>query len=236
VYEHGATLGAVLDSLAGYALPCLLIDDGSSEPTRRELERLARLHRFVRVHRRARNGGKGAALCDGYALAAGAGFTHVVQLDADGQHDAGDVPRFLEAMRKAPDALVLGVPIFDQSAPRSRRIARQASRLWVWIGTLSTQIRDPLCGMRGVPLAPVLRVLSRHRLGLRMEFEPELAARCLWEGVPIVSLPTRVIYPPGGLSHFRVGPDFARLSLAYARLLFGMLWRAPRLLARRRSA
>ena len=224
----------MLDALAPLELACLVIDDGSSEPTQRELERLARRHRFVRVHRRAHNGGKGAALSDGYALAAGAGFTHVVQLDADGQHDAADVPRFLEAMRKEPDALVLGVPRFDASAPRSRLIARQASRLWVWIGTLSTEIRDPLCGMRGVPLAPVLRVLARHRLGLRMEFEPELAARCLWEGIPIRSLPTRVVYPPGGLSHFRVGPDFARLSLAYARLFLGMLPRVPFLLGRRR--
>lgn len=225
----------MLDALAVHDLPCLVIDDGSSEPTRRELERLARRHRFVRVHRRVHNGGKGAALSDGYALAAGAGFSHVVQIDADGQHDAGDVPRFLEAMRKDPDALVLGVPIFDASAPRSRRIARQASRVWVWIGTLSTEIRDPLCGLRGVPLGPVLRVLARHRLGLRMEFEPDLAARCLWEGVPIRSLPTRVIYPPGGLSHFRVGPDFARLSFTYARLFLGMLPRAPRLLRRRRG-
>jgi glycosyltransferase involved in cell wall biosynthesis len=234
VYEHGAELGGVLAALAGYDLPCLVIDDGSSEATQRELDRLARLHRFVRVHRRAHNGGKGAALSDGYALAAGAGFTHVVQLDADGQHDAADVPRFLEAMRKDPGALVLGVPVFDATAPRSRLVARQASRLWVWIGTLSTEIRDPLCGMRGVPLGPILRVLAKHRLGLRMEFEPDLAARCVWEGLPIVSLTTRVVYPPGGLSHFRVGPDFARLSLTYARLFFGMIPRAPRLLRRKR--
>lgn len=236
VLEHGAEVRRVLASLAGCGLPCLIVDDGSSAPTRAALERIASEFPFASVHLRARRGGKGAALRDGYAIAARLGFSHVVQLDADGQHEPGDVPRFLEAMRKEPRALVLGEPIFDAGVPRVWLWVRQLSRVSVWIGTLSLEIRDPLCGMRGVPLGPVLRVLLRHRLGNHGEFEPELAARCLWEGVPIRNLPTRVTYRPGERSPFQsslpIVRDFARLGAAYARLWLGMLRRAPLLLAR----
>ena len=152
-YEHGAPLRGVLESLAPYALPCLVIDDGSGPETRALLAELEREFAFVRVHRRAVNGGKGAALKTGWALAAELGFTHALQLDADGQHEAEAVPRMLEAMQKDPDALVLGEPVFDRSAPRSRIWARQLSRAAVWLATLSFDIRDPLCGLRGVPIA-----------------------------------------------------------------------------------
>ena len=115
------------------------------------------------VVRRDRNGGKGAALKTGYRAAFARGFTHAVQLDADGQHNASDVPRFLAAMRAHPDALVLGVPEFDASAPLARIYARQLSRGLVWLACLSRVVPDPLCGFRGVPLAPALAVIASAR-------------------------------------------------------------------------
>lgn len=235
-YEHGAPLRGVLASLAGYALPCLVIDDGSGPETREALEQLEREFAFVRLHTRPVNGGKGAALVTGYALASELGFTHVLQLDADGQHEAEAVPRMLEAMQKHPDALVLGEPVFDASAPRSRIWARQLSRGAVWLATLSLAIRDPLCGMRGVPLAAALRVLARAKHGTRMEFEPEFAVRCVFEGIPIVNVPVRVVYVPGGISHFDVGRDFPVMGATYLRLWLSMLRRAPALLARRSAS
>ena len=232
-YDHGAPLRGVLESLAGYAIPCLVVDDGSGPETRAQLAQLEREFDFVRLHSLAENGGKGAALKAGYALAAELGFTHALQLDADGQHEAEAVPRMLEAMQKDPGALVLGEPVFDESAPSSRIWARQLSRGAVWLATLSFAIRDPLCGMRGVPLGPALRVLARGKLGARMEFEPEFAARCVFEGIPIVNVPVRVIYVPGGISHFDVGRDFPVMGATYARLWLAMLRRAPALLAGR---
>ena len=97
-------------------------------------------------------------------------------------------------------------------------------------------VPDPLCGFRGVPLAPTLRVLDRVRTGDRMEFEPELAVRLVWDGVPVVTLPTRVVYPPGGLSHFSLARDYPLLASLYARLLLGMLPRARTLRRRARAA
>lgn len=232
IYDHGDTIATVVRSLEPYALPCLIVDDGSAAATRDELDRLARAYDWVAVHHCAANRGKGAALRLGFQLAAERGASHVIHLDADGQHDAADIPRFLAAMRDAPSALVLGEPIFDASAPRYRLYSRQLSRVIVWACTLSLAIRDPLCGFRGVPLAAALAVLARDPIGDHMELEPGLAVLLYWHGVPVVNVPTRVVYRPDGLSHFDGVRDTLRMARLYARLLVGMLPRAPRLLRR----
>ncbi len=232
-FDHGVPLRAVLESLAPYALRCRVVDDGSAPATQEALARAERELSFVSVHRLAENRGKGVALAAGYRLAAADGFSHALQLDADGQHDAAAVPAFLEAMQKDPEAIVLGQPVFDASAPRARIWARQLSRAAVWLATLSLDIRDPLCGMRGVPLALALRVLDGAPLGPRMEFDPEFAVRCAWAGAPVRNVPVRVSYPAGGLSHFDIRRDYPAMGATYARLWAGMLARAPRLLRAR---
>jgi glycosyltransferase involved in cell wall biosynthesis len=235
-FDHGEPLRGVLESLAPYALPCLVVDDGSAPATQSALARAERELPFLRVHRLPQNCGKGVALATGYRLAAADGFSHALQLDADGQHDVSAVPDFLEAMQKDPDAIVLGQPVFDASAPRARIWARQLSRAAVWLATLSLDIHDPLCGMRGVPLALALRVLAAGKLGPRMEFDPEFAVRCAWAGARVRNVPVRVSYPQGGLSHFDIGRDYPAMAATYARLWAGMLARAPQLLMRARDA
>ena len=232
-FDHGEPLRGVLESLAPYALPCLVVDDGSGPATQAALARIERELSFVRVHRLATNQGKGVALGAGFRIAAADGFTHALHLDADGQHDVASVPAFLEAMAKDPEALIVGLPVFDASAPRLRIWSRQLSRAAVWIATLSFDIHDPLCGMRGVPLDLALRVLDAGPLGPRMEFDPEFAVRAVWAGARIVNVPVNVCYPTGGLSHFDVGRDFPAMGATYARLWLGMLSRVPSLLARR---
>jgi glycosyltransferase involved in cell wall biosynthesis len=232
-FDHGAALRGVVASLAGYGLPAIVVDDGSGAATREILAALAAEHPWLEVHRHASNRGKGAAVTTGYRLAAERGASHALQLDADGQHDARDVPRFLEAMAKHPGALVLGVPVFDASVPRSRLYGRQISRALVWLFTLSFDVRDPLCGFRGIPLAPTLRLLERGPLGAHMDFDPELVVRLYWEGLEIVSLPTAVRYPEDGLSHFDVVWDDLRLAWLYLRLASGAAGRARWLLGGR---
>ena len=232
IYDHGETIGGVVESLATQGLPCLIVDDGSGAATSEELQRIEAERDWVSVFRRERNGGRGAALRTGYRLAASRGYSHAVQLDADAQHDPRDVPRLLEAAQKDPGALVLGRPIFDASAPALRRFGRKFSQLLVWLETLSFAIEDPLCGFRCFPLEPTLRLLDANPLGDRMDFDPELAVRLYWQGLPIVSVPTRVRYPEGGLSHFAPGYDSWLIAKAHARLVAGMLPRSRRLLAR----
>jgi hypothetical protein len=175
-----------------------------------------------------RNRGRGAALRTAYRGAAARGRTHVIQLDADGQHDTTDVPRFLEAARARPDALVLGTPIFDESVPWHRLHGRKLSQVIVWLETLSTSVRDPLCGFRCIPLAATLAVLERANSGDRMDFDPELIIRLVRAGVPVINIPTRVRYPESGISHFRMVEDNLRIAWAYIRLAFSSPWRRSR--------
>ena len=233
IYDHGAAIPWVVASLAGFGARCFIVDDGSRAETRLVLDELEERHPWIEVHHRKRNGGRGAALKTGYRLALSRGFTHAVQLDADGQHDAADVPRFFEEIERQPGALVLGAPIFDASAPRSRIWGRQLSRAMVWLSTLSFDVADPLCGFRGIPLAPSVELIDATPTGDHMDFDPELVILHHWLGTPIRNLPTRVVYDPEGLSHFEMLGDNARMTGLYARSLGGMLRRAPQLLSRK---
>ncbi len=227
-FDHGDTVGAVVDGLAALEieLPCLIVDDGSGAETRERIERVRERHAFVSVERHAENRGRGAALETAYRSAFTQGFSHAVQLDADGQHDAADVPRLLEAAATDPQALVLGEPIFDDSAPRARLWGRKLSQGIVWLQTLSFAVHDPLCGFRCVPLERAVQVLDAARLGRRMDFDPELIVRMVRAGAPVRNVPTRVRYLEGGLSHFHMLDDNLRIAWAYARLaLDGLLGR-----------
>ena len=227
IYEHKDDVGYVVEELLAYGLPILIIDDGSGAETRRVLDDLEARHGAVTVHHRPQNGGRGAALKTGYQLAFERGFSHALQLDADRQHHAPDVPAFLAAMESAPEALVLGAPVFDETAPRHRLYGRQLSRVMVWLTTLSFDVSDPLCGFRGIPLAPTLARLDGVATGDRMEFDPELVIQLHWAGVPVRNVSTEVVYRQGGLSHFDNVRDNARLTRMYTRAIGGMLLRLP---------
>jgi glycosyltransferase involved in cell wall biosynthesis len=227
IYDHKDEIGDVVEELVGFGLPVLIVDDGSNAATRRVLDGIAQRHTPVEICRRPHNGGRGAALKTGYRLAFERGFSHVLQLDADGQHCGSDVPHFLAAMARDPGALVLGAPRFDSSAPKSRLYGRQLSRAMVWLPTLSFAVADPLCGFRGIPLAPTIALLDRVATGDHMEFDPELVIQLHWAGVPVRNVPTRVVYREGGLSHFDTLRDNARLTSVYTRAVGGMLWRLP---------
>lgn len=221
-YDHGREIVAVVESLAEHGLPCLVVDDGSAQPTRDVLETLTKRHAFVDVHYRERNGGRGAALKTGYRAAAARGYTHAIQLDADGQHHASDVPRFVAAIAENPAALVLGAPVFDDTAPKARLYGRQLSRVMVWAATASFAVEDPLCGFRGMPLGPTLLALDSERSGDRMEFDPQIVIQLVQRGTPVVNVPTQVVYNEGGLSHFDMWGDNKRLVAVYTQALFAM--------------
>jgi glycosyltransferase involved in cell wall biosynthesis len=225
IYNHKHTIGGVVDALAYLGLPCLVVDDGSDEATQEALRAVFERWPWVELHRLPLNRGRGAALRHGYRTAAEREFSHVVQLDADGQHDASDVPRFLEAARRQPDALVLGSPIFGEDSPRIRLYGRRLSQAFVWAVTGSFAIRDPLCGFRCFPLRHTVPLLDAVALSDRMAFDPEIAVRLAWNGVPIVNVPTRVRYFENGLSNFRFVRDNILIARTYARLVVARLWR-----------
>jgi glycosyltransferase involved in cell wall biosynthesis len=232
-YDHGATIGRLVGALAGCGLPIYIVDDGSGPATQAELARVRAQYPLVRLSRLPQNSGKGAAVAHGMRHALADGMTHALQIDADGQHDTADVPRFLERARARPDAVICGRAQFDASVPRARFYGRYLTHACVWLETLSFDIRDSMCGFRLYPLAALRPLLEADALPPRMDYDTAVLVRLHWRGVPVEQIPTRVTYPPGGLSHFRMLRDNLRLVRMHALLIAGMLPRAPLLLARR---
>lgn len=258
-YNHGATLPAVLAALAPRGLPIIVVDDASEPPVEIDETGAPQSNDTDNLLRRGGRGeaalpsnttsplptpsplllrhtvnqGKGGAVVTGLREAARLGFTHALQIDADGQHDTGAVGPLLDLARAHPGALISGRPRYDASVPRARRYGRLITHAWVWLETLSFQIKDSLCGLRVYPLAPTLALLDRCRLGRRMDFDVEIMVRLFWENVPVRFLPVRVTYPAGGVSHFHPLRDNLRISWMHTRLVCGLLPRLPRLLYRR---
>ncbi|QXI28990.1 glycosyltransferase family 2 protein [Pseudomonas vanderleydeniana] len=232
VYNHETAVPAVVEALLAAGLPCVLVDDASSAACAAVLERLAEGENTFLVKLPV-NQGKGGAVMAGLREASRRGFSHALQVDADGQHDLQDVATFLDASRSHPEALICGYPQYDESVPKGRLYARYLTHVWVWINSLSLQIPDSMCGFRVYPLPPVLALIDSARIGKRMDFDPEILVRLSWRNQPMRWLPTRVHYPQDGLSHFRLFHDNALISGMHTRLFFGMLLRLPSILWRR---
>src|SRR5258706_167312 len=158
-YNHGAAVGGVVARLRAQGMPVIVVDDGSDADTARVLDALEGIHLF----RLRRNPGKGDAVARGLREAGELGFTHALQVDADGQHDLADVPRFLERGRAAPHALVCAEPFYDASIPKARLHGKRITHFWVAIETLGAARGDSMCGYRLYPLALTLPVLRRRR-------------------------------------------------------------------------
>ncbi|HEY0940706.1 MAG TPA: glycosyltransferase family 2 protein [Steroidobacter sp.] len=232
VYNHEHAIGTVVTALRAQALPVILVDDGCGPACARELQRLSALPE-VTLLRHETNRGKGAAVITGFREAEKLGFTHAIQVDADGQHTLNDARRFVEAAREEPDALICGRPIFDSSIPKARYYGRYLSHGMVWLQTLSLDIIDSMCGFRLYPLTSTLYVMNHQHIGARMDFDTEILVRMHWRQVPIRWLDTRVSYPIDGVSHYRLFLDNVRMTALHVRLTVGMLIRLPVLLWRK---
>ncbi len=216
-YDNPATIRAVVEAARRWLPDVLVVDDGSAAPARLACEALM-AEGLAHVHRRPRNGGKGAAVKTGFEVARERGYSHVVQVDGDGQHDLSRIAEFLEVSREQPGALIMAYPEYDDSVPRVRRVARGFTRFWVDLEAGRGVIRDAMVGFRVYPLAPLADVPVR---GNRMDFDVEIGVRAAWAGIPIVNLPVKVRYPSaeeGGVSHFRMFGDNLRLSWLHSRL------------------
>ena len=227
-YNHRGAIEKTLERLASFELPCYLVNDGSDDETRFLLIELAEKYPWVTLLHHPYNRGKGAAVMTGLRTAYADGFTHALQVDADGQHDLDDIPAMIERAESAPEALISGLPQYDESVPKGRLYGRYITHFWVWIETLSFDIQDSMCGFRIYPLAATEKLFLSHALGERMDFDIEVLVRLYWQGVKVIHLPTRVIYPEDGVSHFQGLRDNLRISLMHSKLFFGMLLRQPK--------
>ena len=226
VYNHEGAIGSTLESLRAFGLPCVLVDDGCDAPCRDKLQQLAAAEpEWLHLVVRKQNGGKGAAVKSGLREAHALGYSHAIQVDADGQHNPADIPQFITASEAQPSALICGYPVYDESVPLGRFIARYLTHVWVWINSRSLEIRDSMCGLRSYPLAATVALLDDEYTGDRMDFDPEVLVRWHWRGYGLVQLPVKVCYPVDGVSHFRGFEDNMLISAMHTRLFFGMLAR-----------
>ncbi|SUO95418.1 N-glycosyltransferase [Suttonella ornithocola] len=227
-YRHERTIQSTVEDLLQLQLPCIVVDDGSGEQTEVVLAELERKEN-VTVIRHLDNGGKGAAVKTGLQTAAELGYTHVLQIDADRQHQFSDIPKFLAAAEKAPHTVICGKPIYGEDAPKSRRYGREITNFWIWVNTGSKGIHDGMCGFRLYPLAETLSVIQKEKIGNRMDFDTEILVHLHWAGLPIEWIDTPVRYAEDGVSHFRMVKDNIDISLMHTRLFFlGMkkrLWK-----------
>jgi glycosyltransferase involved in cell wall biosynthesis len=216
--------------------PVWVVVDGSTDGTAQALQDMARSDTGLRVLVRARNGGKGAAVLDGLLEAAARGYTHVLAMDSDGQHPADRIQAFMAASAATPQAMVLGEPVFDASAPSIRIKGRKISNWWANLETLWAGIHDSLFGFRVYPIGPLVREMRASAWMRRFDFDVEAVVRLSWRGVPAVNLPAPVRYfspAEGGVSHFNYWRDNVLLTSMHIRLFCGFVARLPVLLARR---
>jgi glycosyltransferase involved in cell wall biosynthesis len=232
-YRHFHPLSELLSKLTGFGLDTFVVDDGSGDDV---LERLtAEIDRYDNIYlvARARNGGKGAAMITGFQHAVARGHSHVISLDADGQHNPDDVPKLLALSMEMPESLYSGRPIFGDDIPASRLYGRKLTNGLVQLLTGSKVLKDAMCGLRVYPLEQVLPLCEALGYRTRMEFDIEILVRACWAGMDVRVMDTQVIYPEDGESHFNLFRDNVRLVLMHTLLIVGGLARLPARLWRR---
>ena len=238
-YNTGPLLLETVEDALAYWNPVWVVIDGSTDGSDIALQELAAKDPRVHLIRREHNGGKGAAVATGVAQALASGFTHVLTMDSDGQHPADHIPAFMATSQAHPDALVLGLPVFGPEVPLERLYGRKISVGITRFEILGTGIGDPLFGFRVYPAEPLKRALDSTRRARGFDFDPEVAVRMVWAGVPTINLPAPCRYllkTEGGISHFRYLRDNLKLIWLHLRLIGQVPWRWPQILHRRIEA
>ncbi|MFT3817441.1 MAG: glycosyltransferase family 2 protein [Rubrivivax sp.] len=235
-YDTGARVYQTVAEARAQWCPVWVVVDGSTDGTAQGLQAMAGQDAGLRVFVLPRNQGKGAAVLHGLQQAQAQGFTHALTMDADGQHPANLIGAFMRASAARPDAMVLGKPVFDASAPLIRVRGRKVSNAWTNLETLNAGIGDSLYGFRVYPIAALIEVMRGQHWMRRFDFDTEAVVRLAWRGVKPINLdaPVKYLRPEeGGVSHFRYGRDNVLLTWMHARLVVGFLLRLPWLLWRR---
>ncbi|MCW5610836.1 MAG: glycosyltransferase family 2 protein [Rubrivivax sp.] len=235
-YDTGTKVYETVAAARAAWTPVWVVVDGSRDGTAEGLQAMAAQDPGLRVFVLPVNRGKGAAVLHGLEQAAAAGFTHALTMDADGQHPAALIPAFMRASAARPEAMVLGRPVFDASAPLLRVRGRRVSNWWTNLETLGAGVADSLYGFRVYPVAELVQVMRGQRWMRRFDFDTEAVVRLAWRGVKPLNLDAPVKYlsaAEGGVSHFRYGRDNALLSWMHTRLMVGFVLRLPMLLWRK---
>ena len=221
VYNHVSTLrDVVVRSLAVHP-HVMVVDDGSTDGGANSLEGLP-----VEIIRHPQNQGKGVAILSAAARVKQLRGTHIVTIDADGQHDPKEIRKFLKAIKVNPRAILVGKRDFEGAdLPRGRRFGRAFSNFWLRVQT-GRSIGDAQSGFRAYPLDVLQGLHLRDR---RFSFEIEVLAKAAWAGIQWMDIDVSVHYPPSHerVSHFRMFMDNLRLTYLNTRLTMRSMFPWP---------
>ena len=235
-YNTGERLFSTVAAARAQWSPVWVVIDGSTDGTGERLQALAATDPGLRVFVLPTNQGKGAAVLHGLRQARAQGFTHALTMDSDGQHPADLIPSFMARSQARPEAMVLGKPVFDASAPLLRVRGRRISNSWTELETLFAGIGDSLYGFRVYPIAPLIAVMQGQPWMRRFDFDTEAVVRLAWRGVKPINIDAPVKYlsaEEGGVSHFNYVRDNALLTWMHTRLMLEFGLRLPLLVSRR---
>jgi glycosyltransferase involved in cell wall biosynthesis len=212
-YQEGPRIAAVVERARTF-LPVVVVDDGSTDDTAARAEAAGAL-----VLRQVPNAGKGAALRAGFRHALATDALAVVTLDADGQHDPAEIPRFLVAFEAGHPELVIGRRNF-RTMPPVRRLSNTLGGM-VFSAAVGQRVADNQSGYRLIGRRLMTALLDSRETGF--EFEVEMIARCIALGLPIAEVPIRTIYAgePSHIQPWRHFTEFLRVSRDARRIVRG---------------
>jgi len=207
VYNHSKSLRSVVMQALEVHNNIIVVDDGSTDVVSDLLAGLS-----VRVIRHEKNRGKGVAIMTGAKEARRLGMTHIVTIDADGQHDPSDIRYFIPVIKRYPNAIVVGNRAFQSNnVPGKSRFGRVFSNFWMRLQT-GQILKDTQSGFRAYPLAALNRLKLREH---RFSFEVEVLVKAAWAGIGLREVDISVYYPSvkDRISHFNVFWDNLLISL-----------------------
>ncbi len=237
-FNTGALLLQTVSDARAHFVPVWVVIDGSTDGSAQAMEQAFGNDPDIQVIVSPQNHGKGAALLLGMEQARSQGYTHVLTMDADGQHPPELIVEFVERSADNPQAMILGRPVFGPEAPALRTNGRKVSNWWANLETLWAGIDDSLFGFRVYPIEPLTEIMRSKRWMRRFDFDVEAAVRLVWHGVQPINIDAPVKYlsaQEGGVSHFHYVRDNALLTWMHIRLLCGFLIRLPSLWLRQRN-
>ena len=212
VYNHAGTLRDVVSRTLDVCGDVLVVDDGSTDGSAEAIKGLP-----VRFIRHEKNRGKGAAILTAADEARKLGMSHIITIDADGQHDPANISQFIPVIRENPLAIVIGKRIFNsKTVPFSSRFGRSFSNFWLRVQT-GYSLKDTQSGFRAYPIVLFdwLKLYDR-----RYSFEIEVLVKAAWAGIALKEVDISVHYPEPAkrISHFHPFMDNLALTILNTRL------------------
>ena len=207
-YNNPFTLCSVISDVLKYSDDVLVINDGSTDNQTIEI-----INSFaIQSISYTQNRGKGYALQQALKYANNKGFNYIITIDADGQHFANDIIKFVDKIDQSPGSLIIGARnLRTENMPSKNSFANRFSNFWYYVET-SNKLEDTQSGYR---LYPTKNLANKHYFSSRYEFEVEVIVRAAWSGINVCNIPIQVYYPPAEerVSHFKPLKDFSRISI-----------------------